>query len=291
MHSLQHWLDHALALHPTTIEFGLERVRSVAARMQLKLSMPLIIVAGTNGKGSTCAMLESILNAAGYRVGLHTSPHLVRFNERCRVNMEQASDELLTGAMAKVEAAREQVSLTFFEFTLLAFVEVFMHSNLDAVILEVGLGGRLDAVNIFDADCSLITSIDLDHTEYLGDTRELIGAEKAGIMRAGKPVICSDPLPPASIAQKAAEVGADLRQLGRDFNYSGDKLQWAWAGRAQRRASGSRSPARALAGGRAGRAQWLGHGGTAGALSGAAWAAHCGAGRCAQPAFSCGAHG
>jgi dihydrofolate synthase / folylpolyglutamate synthase len=236
MQPLQYWLDHALALHPTTMEFGLERVRAVASRMQLKLTVPLIIVAGTNGKGSTCAMLEAILQAAGYRVGLHTSPHLVRFNERCRINLEQASDTVLATAMAQVEAARGDTSLTFFEFTLLAFVQVFMDSALDAVILEVGLGGRLDAVNIFDADCSIITSIDLDHTEYLGATRELIGTEKAGIMRAGKPVVCSDPVPPASIELKAQALGADLRQLGRDFNYSGDKLQWAWAGRAQRRA-------------------------------------------------------
>ena len=246
---LADWLAYAERLHPKTIDMGLTRVKTVADRMGLKFDCPIITVAGTNGKGSTCAMLEAILGEAGYRTGVYTSPHLVDFEERCRVRGEIVSATELVAACALVERARgkndaenEEISLTYFEFTTLAIMQVLMNASLDVVILEVGLGGRLDAVNIFDADCAIITSVDLDHMELLGNTRELIGFEKAGIMRPGKPVIVSDPMPPQSVLDHAAKIGADVWTFGRDFNFSGDKQQWGWAGRG-RRYSGLAYPA------------------------------------------------
>jgi dihydrofolate synthase/folylpolyglutamate synthase len=182
-------------------------------------------------------MLESILMQAGYRVGLYTSPHLIDFNERARVNGEPASDAMLTEQFAAVEAQRGDVSLTYFEFTTLAILRLFAQSGLDAVILEVGLGGRLDAVNVIDADVAIVTSVDIDHTEYLGDTREKIGFEKAGIFRGGRTAICGDPVPPQSLIDHARAIGADLWLFGHDFNYSGDKQQWSYGGRGQRRNS------------------------------------------------------
>lgn len=179
-------------------------------------------------------MLEAIALAAGYRVGLHTSPHLVRFEERCRIGGAPVAGEVLLPHFEVVEAARGQVELTFFEFTLLAIVRQFAAERLDLVILEVGLGGRFDAVNAFDADCALITSIDIDHAEFLGDTREAIGFEKAGVMRPGRPAIVGDPLPPESVVKHAQAIGADLWLTGRDFSFSGDRQQWQWSGRAQR---------------------------------------------------------
>jgi dihydrofolate synthase/folylpolyglutamate synthase len=202
----------------------------------------VITVAGTNGKGSTCAMLEAVLLQAGYRTGVYTSPHLVHFEERCRLHGESASAEAFAEAFAAVEAVRGDVSLTYFEFSTLAILHLMARANLDVAILEVGLGGRLDAVNIIDADCAVITSIDLDHMAILGNDRESIGFEKAGIMRAGRPVIVSDPVPPQSVIDHAGAVGADLWLFGRDFNFSGDKQQWAWAGR-ERRYSGMAYPA------------------------------------------------
>jgi dihydrofolate synthase/folylpolyglutamate synthase len=213
---------------------GLDRVKTVADRMALKFDCPVITVAGTNGKGSTCAMLEAILLEAGYRTGVYTSPHLVHFEERCRLHGEPASAATLAQAFAAVDAVRGDVSLTYFEFSTLAILHLMAQSNLDVAILEVGLGGRLDAVNIIDADCAVITSIDIDHTAILGKDRETIGFEKAGIMRAGRPVIVSDPVPPQSLIDHAAAVGADLWRFGQDFNFSGDKQQWAWAGRGRR---------------------------------------------------------
>ena len=238
--TLADWLAHAERLHPKTIDMGLERVKTVADRMGLKFDCPIITVAGTNGKGSTCAMLEAILMEAGYRTGVYTSPHLVDFEERCRVRGDIVNAIDLVAACAHVERARGQkdtlndteISLTYFEFTTLAIMQLLMDAKLDVVILEVGLGGRLDAVNIFDTDCAIITSIDLDHTELLGNTRELIGFEKAGIMRPGKPVVVSDPVPPQSVIDHAAALGADLWKFGTDFNFSGDKQQWGWVGRA-----------------------------------------------------------
>jgi dihydrofolate synthase / folylpolyglutamate synthase len=232
--TLEAWLARCEQMHPTEIEMGLGRVREVKDRMALSFKVPVVIVAGTNGKGSTCAMLESIALQAGYRVGLYSKPHLVHFEERCRVNGAMVAGTDLLPHFAAVEAARNDTSLTYFEFTLLAIARLLSLADLDMVILEVGLGGRLDAVNIFDGDCAVITSIDIDHVEYLGGTRELIGLEKAGIMRPGKPVIISDPVPPQSMLDHAAQIGAQPWRFGRDFNYTGDKQQWSWAGRAKR---------------------------------------------------------
>ncbi|MDG0852525.1 bifunctional tetrahydrofolate synthase/dihydrofolate synthase [Roseateles puraquae] len=240
--TLDDWLAHCERLHPKTIDMTLDRVKAVKERLGIAFDCPTIVVAGTNGKGSTCAMLEAIALHAGYRVGLYIKPHLVHFQERCRVGGAPVSAESLEPHFAAVEAARGDITLTYFEFTTLAIMRRLQHEPLDVVILEVGLGGRLDAVNVVDADCAVITSIDLDHTEFLGPDREAIGREKAGIMRAGRPVVVSDPMPPQSLAARAAELGADLRQLGRDFTFSGDRTQWQWAGR-DKRFSGMAYPA------------------------------------------------
>jgi dihydrofolate synthase/folylpolyglutamate synthase len=246
MNTLPDWLAHCERLHPKTIDMGLDRVKAVAQRMGLSFACPIITVAGTNGKGSTCAMLESILGQAGYRTGVYTSPHLVHFEERLRLRGERVRADELLPSFARVEQARtadgEEISLSYFEFTTLAILDCMARSDLDVAVLEVGLGGRLDAVNILDADCAVITSIDLDHMELLGPDRESIGREKAGIMRTGRPVIVSDPIPPQSVLDHAAAIDADLWRFGRDFNYSGDKQQWGWAGRG-RRYSGLAYPA------------------------------------------------
>ncbi|MEG0556689.1 MAG: bifunctional tetrahydrofolate synthase/dihydrofolate synthase [Comamonas sp.] len=236
--SLDEWLAYCERLHPQNIALGLDRVREVAQRMGLHFECPVITVAGTNGKGSTCAMLEAVALQSGYRPGVFTSPHLVHFEERCRVGGEIVSAQQLMAHFEQVEQARVQdgkeVALTYFEFTTLAILHLMSQSKLDVAILEVGLGGRLDATNIVDADCAVITSIDLDHMELLGPDRESIGREKAGIMRAGRPVVVSDPVPPQSVIDHAAEIGADLWRFGKDFNYDGDKQQWGWAGRGRR---------------------------------------------------------
>ena len=232
--TLAGWLAHCEQLHPVTIDMTLDRVVAVRDRLALRFGVPVVSVAGTNGKGSSCAMLEAVALQAGYRVGLYIKPHLVHFEERCRINGDMASAESLLPHFAAVEAARGEITLTWFEFTTLVIMRALAAAKLDLVILEVGMGGRLDAVNAVDADCALITCIALDHTEYLGDTREAIGGEKAGIMRPGRPVVVSDPEPPASLQARADEVGADLWRLGRDYNFQGDKQQWAWRGRNQR---------------------------------------------------------
>ncbi len=232
--TLDEWLARCELSHPKEIDLTLDRVQQVKDRLGLMFNAPVITVAGTNGKGSTCAMLETIALQAGYRVGLYIKPHLVHFEERCRVNGEMVAAEQLLPHFEAVELARGETTLTYFEFTTLAIARLLSMETLDLVILEVGLGGRLDAVNTIATDCAIITSIDIDHTEYLGHTREAIGFEKAGIMRAGKPVIVSDPMPPQSIVDQAARVGADLWRFGTDFNYSGDKQQWNWAGRSKR---------------------------------------------------------
>ena len=235
--SLDGWLAHCERLHPRNIDMGLERVRAVAQRLGLHFSCPVITVAGTNGKGSTCAMLEAVALQAGYRTGVYTSPHLVHFEERCRIHGEIVPAGDLLPHFEAVERARtagDEVSLTYFEFTTLAILHLMSQSRLDVAILEVGLGGRLDATNVVDADCAVITSIDIDHTEFLGPDRESIGREKAGIMRTGRPVIVGDPMAPQSVIDHAREIGADLWRFGHDFNYSGDKQQWAWAGRGRR---------------------------------------------------------
>lgn len=235
-HSLADWLAYLESLHPVAIELGLDRVKAVAQRLQADQGGGVkIIVGGTNGKGSTCAMLESIYLAAGYKTGMYTSPHLIDFNERIRIRGELASDEQIVEQLARIETARGDISLTYFEYTTLAALLLFKAHETDVAILEVGLGGRLDAVNIIDADCSIITSVDIDHIQWLGNTREKIGWEKAHIFRQGRPAICSDPEPPQTVIDYAREIDADLWLFGRDFNYSADKQQWAYAGRGQRR--------------------------------------------------------
>ncbi|BDT71494.1 dihydrofolate synthase/folylpolyglutamate synthase [Comamonadaceae bacterium OS-4] len=247
--TLADWLAYIESMHPkgiNGIELGLGKVQEMAKRLGLRFDCPVFTVAGTNGKGSTCAMLESILGQAGYKTGVYTSPHLVHFEERMRLLGEAAPATKFVAAFAEVESARcqkgSEIALTYFEFTTLAILWALSQEGLDAVILEVGLGGRLDAVNIIDTDCAIITSIDLDHMELLGNDRESIGREKAGIMRTGRPVIVSDPVPPQSVLDRALEIGADLWQVGTDFNVSGDKQQWGWAGRG-RRYSGLAYPA------------------------------------------------
>jgi dihydrofolate synthase / folylpolyglutamate synthase len=232
--TLEDWLAHCERLHPKTIDMTLDRVKLVRDRLGLKFEVPVVSVAGTNGKGSTCAMLECIALQAGYRVGLYIKPHLVHFEERCRINGASISADDLLPHFEAIEAARGELALTYFEFTTLAIMRALATAPLDLVILEVGMGGRLDAVNAIDADCAVITSISLDHTEFLGPDREAIGREKAGIMRTGRPVVVSDPQPPQSLQDRATEIGAEVWQIGRDFNVQGDKQQWSFAGRGRR---------------------------------------------------------
>ncbi|PPE68855.1 bifunctional tetrahydrofolate synthase/dihydrofolate synthase [Caldimonas thermodepolymerans] len=246
--TLEAWLAHCERLHPSTIDLTLERVQAVAQRLPLRFGGPVFTVAGTNGKGSTCAMLEAVLIAAGYRVGVYTSPHLVHFEERCRIDGQPVQAQDLLPHFEAVEQARQGAALTYFEFTTLAILSLLAARALDAVVLEVGLGGRLDAVNAVDTDCAIITSIDLDHMDFLGPDREAIGREKAGIMRPGRPVVVSDPVPPESVVRHAEAIGADLWRFGRDFNYAGQQSgtgtwqQWSWAGR-QKRYTGLAYPA------------------------------------------------
>lgn len=218
------WLSYLEKLHPKSIALGLDRVQQVRSRMALAPKFPIITVAGTNGKGSTCAMLERILSEAGYAVACYTSPHLLRYNERVRINGNELDDDRLCLAFAAVEAARGDVSLTYFEFGTLAAVWLFAEASVDIAVLEIGLGGRLDAVNAFEPDCAIVTSIAMDHMDYLGDSRESIGFEKAGVFRAGVPAICGDIAPPTSVTQVANTIGADYRQIAQDFGYelSGD---------------------------------------------------------------------
>ncbi|MHB1187499.1 bifunctional tetrahydrofolate synthase/dihydrofolate synthase [Thiobacillus sp.] len=228
--SLADWLARLEQLHPSAIELGLDRVRRVKDALGLAPAFPLIIVGGTNGKGSTCAYLEAILSAAGYTTGLYTSPHLLRYNERVRIAGAEASDADLVAAFEKIDAARGAISLTYFEFGTLGAMLQFIDAGVDVVILEVGLGGRLDAVNVFDADVAIVTSVDLDHMDYLGDTREQIGFEKAGIYRAGRPAICADPAPPASLLEHARHIGADLHCVNRDFSARREGDHWVYRG-------------------------------------------------------------
>jgi dihydrofolate synthase/folylpolyglutamate synthase len=230
LRSLDEWLAFIERQHPKAIALGLDRVEAVRARLGLAPACAVFIVGGTNGKGSTCAMLESILRCAGYRTGLYTSPHLLRYNERVRIDSREVSDDALCAAFAAVEGARGDTPLTYFEYGTLAAAWLFAREPLDAWILEVGLGGRLDAVNVFDADCAVLTSIDLDHMDYLGPTREDIGREKAGIFRAGRPAVVADASPPQSVLDAAAALGARLLLGGRDFGFTADKSQWVYWG-------------------------------------------------------------
>ncbi|MDO9219907.1 MAG: bifunctional tetrahydrofolate synthase/dihydrofolate synthase [Thiobacillus sp.] len=225
---LEDWLSRLERLHPSTIELGLDRVRRVKDALGLDPTFPLIVVGGTNGKGSTCAYLEAILGAAGYKTGLYTSPHLLRYNERVRVAGTEASDAELVAAFERIDAARADTSLTYFEFGTLGAMLQFIDAGVDVAILEVGLGGRLDAVNAFDADVAIVSSVDLDHMDYLGDTRELIGFEKAGIYRAARPAICADLNPPASLLDHARQIGADLRCIERDFSAQREADHWTY---------------------------------------------------------------
>jgi len=228
------WQRHLESLHPKTVDLGLERVLAVKARMGLALSCPIITVGGTNGKGSTCAMLESILRAGGYRTGLYTSPHLLRYNERVRLNGAEAGDAALCAAFAAVEAERGEISLTYFEFATLAAIWLFIREKPDVVVLEVGLGGRLDAVNAFSADCAVVTSVAIDHCDYLGDTRAAIGFEKAGIFRTGRAAIYAERNPPQSVVGHAAQIGARMLQIGKDFDCRAESGQWAFRGQDMR---------------------------------------------------------
>ena len=220
------WLE---TLHPRTIELGLSRVQAVRDRLGLVTPpFAIVTVTGTNGKGSTVAMLEQALHAAGYRVGAYSSPHLVSYNERVRLATREVSDAELCAAFERVETARAATSLTYFEFGTLAAVELFRQHGVDIAILEVGLGGRLDAVNAWDADVAIVTSVGIDHTDWLGPDRESIGAEKAGIYRADRCAICGDPDPPHSLLRHAEQVGARLRRLDRDFSVERGDGGWTW---------------------------------------------------------------
>ena len=214
---------------------GLDRVADVRGRMDATFGCPVFIVTGTNGKGSTCALLESMLVAAGYRTGLYTSPHLTSYNERVRIDGTPATDEALVAAFNAVEDARGDVPLTYFEHGTLAAFWLFARADLAAAVLEVGLGGRLDAVNVIDADVAIVTSVDLDHMDYLGPTREDIGREKAGIFRAGRPVVCGEPNPPAALLAHARVLGAPLSLIGRDYGFTAGEGQWDYWGPGVRR--------------------------------------------------------
>jgi len=243
---LDAWLQRIERLHHRPIELGLARVREVAQRLGLQLTCPSVVVAGTNGKGSTCAMLDGMLRAAGYRVGRYSSPHLLQFNERATIDGAAVADDALIEQFEAVERARGEVSLTYFEFTTLAILRLFAAQALDAAVLEIGLGGRLDAVNLVDADCSIVTSIGLDHADFLGPTRDGVAFEKAHVYRGGRPAICSEPSPPQSLLDYAQSIGAHLRVLGRDFElilFPGQgagleaRPQWTYRGPTVRRAS------------------------------------------------------
>ncbi|BAU75240.1 bifunctional tetrahydrofolate synthase/dihydrofolate synthase [Metapseudomonas furukawaii] len=229
--TLADWLSYLEQLHPTAIDMGLERSREVARRLGLGRPAPRVItVTGTNGKGSTCAFLAALLRAQGLKVGVYSSPHLLRYNERVQVEGVEASDQALCEAFAAVEAARGEISLTYFEMGTLAAFWLFQRSALDAVVLEVGLGGRLDAVNLVDADLALVTSIGLDHADWLGDTRESVAFEKAGIFRAGKPALCGDLDPPRPLLEQSEALSAPLFLRGRDFDLAQGQESWHWRG-------------------------------------------------------------
>lgn len=227
--TLDAWLRWQETLAPKAIDLNLERVREVAARLDLlQPTCPVVTVGGTNGKGSTVSMLTSMLQAGGYRVGTYLSPHLLKYNERISVASRPVADALLCAAFADIDAARGEHRLTYFEFGTLAALWCFARTRVDAMVLEVGLGGRLDAVNIVDADVAVITTVDVDHAEWLGATRELIAIEKAGIQRSGRPLICGDRDPPSTLLQASTEAGSRLLRIGRDFDAQGDADGLTW---------------------------------------------------------------
>ncbi|OHC45842.1 MAG: bifunctional folylpolyglutamate synthase/dihydrofolate synthase, partial [Pseudomonadales bacterium RIFCSPLOWO2_02_FULL_63_210] len=229
--SLAEWLAYLEHLHPSAIDMGLERSRAVAQRLGLSRPAPLVItVTGTNGKGSTCAFLAALLQEQGLKVGVYSSPHLLRYNERVQIAGVEASDAELCQAFAAIETARGEISLTYFEMGTLAAFWLFQRAALDAVVLEVGLGGRLDAVNLIDADLALVTSIGIDHAEWLGDNRESVAFEKAGIFRAGKPALCGDLDPPQALLEQVALLGAPFFLRGRDYDLRIEGQSWSWSG-------------------------------------------------------------
>ena len=230
MKTLQEWLSHLETAHSAgLIDMGLERVGEVKKRMGLQPQCPVVVVAGTNGKGSVCAYLSQIYTQAGFKVGTLTSPHLLRYNERIAVNTRPVEDAAIVASFERIEAARAGISLTYFEFNTLAAVDIFIREKVDVMVLEVGLGGRLDAVNVFDADCAVVTSVDLDHQAFLGDTVEQVAFEKAGVFRSGKPAICGQTPPPESLRRHAGEIGAELLLIKRDFDFSTlENVQWSY---------------------------------------------------------------
>ena len=217
--NLSEWIRYIESIHSSSIDLTLERIKIVCKRLNLDISCPIITVGGTNGKGSTCTILESIYREAGYKVGCYTSPHFLYFNERIKIQSVAVSDKLICDAFSKIESVREGISLTYFEYGTIAAMIIFFDADIDLAILEVGLGGRLDAVNIFDADCAIVTTIDLDHMDYLGHTREAIGYEKAGIYRANKTAICGDFNPPQSLIKFCESIDTKLKLIGKDFGY------------------------------------------------------------------------
>jgi dihydrofolate synthase / folylpolyglutamate synthase len=228
--TLAEWLAYLETLHPKAIAMGLDRVSAVYARLGVVLTCPVITVGGTNGKGSTCALLECMLRAGGYRVGAYTSPHLLHYNERVRVDAADATDDALLEAFAAVESARLTTPLTYFEFGTLATLWLLARAELDVGVLEVGLGGRLDAVNVVDADVAIVTTVAIDHVDYLGTTREDIGREKAGIFRSGAFAICADRLPPATLLAQASAIGSRLLRIGIDYDFTAHDGQWSYRG-------------------------------------------------------------
>lgn len=234
--TLEQWLRWQEGLHPNPIDLGLERVATVWRRLHVEPPpFAVITVGGTNGKGSCVAMAEAILAAAGYRVGAYTSPHLLRYNERVRVAGGPVGDDELCESFARIDAARGETSLTYFEFGTLAALDIFYRAQLDVAILEVGMGGRLDAVNILDPDVALVTTVDIDHSAWLGDDREAIGREKAGIFRGGRPAVYGDTDPPRSLVEHARAIGAELYLAGRDYHAESDAAGWRWEGGARTR--------------------------------------------------------
>ncbi|MFK8028061.1 MAG: bifunctional tetrahydrofolate synthase/dihydrofolate synthase [Gammaproteobacteria bacterium] len=227
--TLDEWLAWQTTLHAREIELGLDRIETVASKLNLlECPFPVITVAGTNGKGSTVAMLSAILHHAGYKVGTYTSPHIVHYNERIRIGLRCVQDEQLCRSFEKINDARGDISLSFFEFATLTAIDIFHENQVEVAILEVGLGGRLDATNIIDNDLAFVTSIGLDHTEWLGDNRESIGYEKSGIFRADTPAICGAVDAPSSIEKTAKKVNANLFQLGNDYSYKVAKSSWSF---------------------------------------------------------------
>lgn len=234
--TLADWLAWQETLHPSAIDMGLERVAEVLRRLQLEHPPGVVItVGGTNGKGSTVALLEAILRAAGYRVGAYTSPHLLRYNERIRIDGAEVADAALCASFERIDRARDDISLTYFEFGTLAAIDLFRQAAVDVAIMEVGMGGRLDAVNVLDPDVALVTTVDLDHAQWLGETREAIGFEKAGIYRAGRPAIFGSADAPRSLLAHARDIGAHLLRFGHDFGYQAQGGQWRWWGPQQQR--------------------------------------------------------